>query len=404
MAFHYHLGTMAQAAGNIVQKCLHLKVGEKLVIVADQYTWRLLEPVYQKALPILGAKNIIVRYLEDFGPRDREKGVSLKPERVLALSGFKRLLKELEKTEAFIYAGVSLGRELVLRDRMRKAGTANNGRMLLLPNLNRDIMGMGFCADQELMQAYTDVLFELVNQAAWIELTTPAGTDVLAAFGLRWLKAGSILSPGEFANVGAEIYTCPVSIDGVWMTDGGMGDVFNVYGELKKTPLQFQLKSGMIVKAGCKNKELLRHFQAYADSDRHGNGRRIGEFALSTNPEIAELGLIGVNMQDEKALPHIAIGIPRADLAMAGIIPERFHWDSDVHVDCTARAATVTVHYRDKKTLVIFKDGHPTEDVFQKMRPAAAGLLKKRLQKIRCHRLKNDPLPLEKREQVIQFD
>lgn len=401
-SFVYHLGAVDQGAHNIVRQVLALKPGEKLVVITDRYAGPLMQPVCRAAESIVGRDHVARHFLEDLGPRDREAGLALNSRQVAAGPAFQRLLAEVQAAAAGIYAAVSLGDEMILRRSLVQAGVANQGRFLLLPNLTADIMGMGFCADQAAAQEYTEAMARLARRARAAEVTTPAGTRAWAWFGLDWVVAGSILAPGQWANVGAEIYTCPVAMDGTWVTDGGMGDIFNRYGTLAAQPLRLEIKSGVVVQAVSDRPGLAEEFRRYAASDRQGQGFRVGEFALATNPELTELGLIGVNMQDEKVLPHIATGDSRREWTMTGRIPEAYQWTSDVHVDLTVRDATVTLHLADGKTVVVLQDGQPTEAVFAEMQ-SRSGRLQERLQAIAEHRRRNDGLAPEKREKIVRF-
>jgi leucyl aminopeptidase (aminopeptidase T) len=245
-------------------------------------------------------------------------------------------------------------------------------------------------------------VLRLADAAEWAEVTSPAGTDVLVGLGLRQVAAGSILQAGEWANVGAEVYTCPTSVDGAWVADGGMGDVFTRYGLRQEAPLRLGIARGAVTAVACADAKLADHFRRYVASDPSGNGARIGEFALATSPELTDLGLVGINMQDEKALTHVACGDPRPELTMAGLIPDRFQWTSPVHVDLTARRTSVTLRGRNSRPVRILEDGRPTAAVFRAMRRHAARL-QRRLAQIRAHRQRNDRLPLAAREKLIRL-
>lgn len=400
----YRLGSVDQGAANIVREVLALKPGERVTLITDRTTSDLMKPLRACAEAVAGKGCVSDYRLEAFGVRDRKEGTGLDAEAVEGAAAFSDLLEALTQSDAGVFAAVSLGNELRLRDRIRQAGVKNGGRFLHLPNLTADIMCMACCADQAAVQAYTMAVHEVADRAAWAEITSPAGTDAWVALGLRWDVAGSKLGPGQWGNVGAEIYTCPVSMDGVWVTDGGMGDIFTPYGLLRDTPLVLRVKAGCVVAAECENAELARHFVDYAASDGLGNGLRVGEFALATNPELAELGLIGVNMQDEKALTHIATGVPRPDRTMHGIVPERFHWQSHVHVDCTCRDTTVTIHFRDASPMCVLERGRPTDTVIDRMPPDMAQRMRHRLAVIREHVSRNERLPSAQRARTVQFE
>lgn len=398
-----HLGTVGEGARNLVRKALRLAAGERFVVLSDRACEPLMRPVLEVARQRVGATKVSWHLLEDLGDRDPARGLGLDPTRAVASRRFATWLRDLRRAQAGVFAAVSLGEEFLLRRRIVEAAVANGGRFLLLPNLTEDILCMGFCVDLDAAQEYTRAVLRLARGAAWAEVTSPAGTDAWVRLGLRWVAAGSVLGRGEWANVGAEIYTCPISMDGVWVADGGMGDVFTRYGLLGKRPLRLELKGGRAVAAHSSHPGLARHFRRYADGDPLGNGWRVGEFALSTSPELTELGLVGVNMQDEKALTHIACGDPRPALTMEGIVPKRFEWGSSVHVDLTARTTTVTLHPDAGPPVRILEEGRPSEAVFAAMEKHG-DRLKRRLELIRAARARNDSLPPRDRAKLLRLD
>jgi len=402
-ASFYHLGTPEQGALNIVDRVLSLKKGDRMVIILDQNTAEFMAPVEELAAERLGRAGVRTWRLEEFGERNLCTQQGLEPEIVSQSTDFQNLLQELDRASVGLFAAASLGREVALRDRLRIHGCSNAGRFLHLPNMTRDILCMGFCADQDLVHALTTAMAELLRKARWARVTSRNGSDAWIALGYRWVLADSLLSPGNWANVGAEVFTCPVAVEGRWVADGGMGDVFSRYGLLAEQPLNFEIKGGIVTGCESTNSTLQEHYKTYASADPCGNGRRIGEFALPTNPELTAAGLIGVNMQDEKALVHLASGYPRADETMGNLVPEQFWWDSATHVDFSACNTTVTLYHDTGEPVEVMRDDFPADAVWNAMK-LNGSRLKERIDHIRNHVRLNEGLPLAKRQQRIHFD
>ncbi len=371
---HFRLGTVEEGAQNAVGKALGLKPGERIVIVSDQYTDDIGKAIESSAVGIVGPGRVTRAYLEDFG--DRGDAAALDPGSVMKSRDFRALLEDIEDSPAAVYMGRSMMGEVPIRGAIRKAGTCNGGRHLHLPNISEIIMCQGFCADQEAMQAYTGAMFEIAKKAKKAHVVSKNGTSAVVTFNgvYRWDKLGSILKAGEWGNVGAEIYACPESVDGMWHNDGGMGDVFTRYGLLTETPLMLRYENGRVVDATCDNEQLLK--ELYSAWNRHTNSKRAGEFGVPTNPEVSALGPIGINMQDEKAYVHVANGDPRPDRTGA-------NWDCPgFHVDHTTTGATLEFEMGDGSRMRVIEDDMPTKEMYDSMNPQMAELMQYRLGEI----------------------
>ena len=102
---------------------------------------------------------------------------------------------------------------------------------------------------------------------------------------------------------------------------------------MSATPLTIEIKDNRIAGLKCKNKELLKEFDAYCHTDENSN--RVGEFAIGTN--LACTHIIGHILQDEK-LPgiHIAFGDPYGQHTGAT-------WKSTTHIDVVATRFNIWV-------------------------------------------------------------
>ncbi len=146
---------------------------------------------------------------------------------------------------------------------------------------------------------------------------------------LNWVKTSGLITPAKWGNLpGGEIFTSPFNSNGRFVVDGVVGDYLcQKYGDIGATPLTIEIKDNRIAKLACKNKELLKEFDAYCHTDENSN--RVGEFAIGTN--LACTHIIGHILQDEK-LPgiHIAFGHPYSEHTGQT-------WKSTTHIDCVGR-------------------------------------------------------------------
>ena len=130
---HFRLGTVEEGARNAVGKVLGLKSNERIVIVSDLHTEDIGNAIAGAAEGMVGPNQVTRAYLEDFGERTGLHHV--KAEDVLQQGSFKALISDIESSPAAVYMGKSQPLEGPIRGAIRRAGNANNGRHLHLPDI-----------------------------------------------------------------------------------------------------------------------------------------------------------------------------------------------------------------------------------------------------------------------------
>lgn len=329
---------LEKASKQAVDNCLHVKKGEKAVVITDKETNHIATAIANR-LEHVGA---IVKFfmMEDFGERSVDGTNPLKfPEEIG---------KALATTDVSIYAAQGKKGELqTFRQPMLKAIEANKKlRHAHMININDEIVGGGMLADYAKIQEMTKKINDIVVKAKKIHVTTKKGTDLTAELNpnYKWAICDGNILPGTWTNLpDGEIFTTPKTVNGKAVIDGTLGDYMcEKFGPLEKNPVYVEIKDGRVTGVKCDNKEIEAEYNKYIKQEPNAN--RIGEFAIGTNIGLTKL--VGNLLQDEK-FPgvHFAVGHPYPEKTGAD-------WDADCHLDQIITNTTIEV---DGKT--IMKEG-----------------------------------------------
>ncbi len=334
------MNAIENGARQAVVNCVKVQAGERVVIITDSGTERLADAVLKQAEGV-GA-TVTKLSMEEFGlrPDDGSNPLPFPKAMADAMAGAQ---------VSFYIAGGKAGELQSFRVPMLKTVDEFGLRHAHMPNFIEKMMSTGMAADYDEIQKISAKVYEIVEQAREIRVTTAAGTDLLARFDpqYKWIISDGNIRAGHWSNLpDGEVFTAPVDANGTVVIDGCLGDFFNAkYGDLQKNPLSYVLKGGRAVvdSVRCDHSELKEEFERYTFTTDE-NSNRLGEFAIGTNIGLEEL--IGNLLQDEK-FPgiHLALGSPYPDKTGA-------KWDSKAHNDGIMRNPTIVV---DGQT--IMKDG-----------------------------------------------
>jgi aminopeptidase len=192
-------------------------------------------------------------------------------------------------------------------------------------------------ADYRLVDQLSQSLCERMPRANSLRVSTAGGTSLTATFDpkLTWVKTSGLINRRYWSNLPAgEVFTTPLSVDGVFVCDGTAGDYFGPkYGDLRASPLTLEIAGGRLKSAHSDRKDLEQEFWQYCHTDEYSD--RVGELAFGTN--IALEDMIGVLLQDEK-IPgvHLAFGDPYGSQTGAP-------WKSRTHIDVLTRGCDVWI-------------------------------------------------------------
>jgi leucyl aminopeptidase (aminopeptidase T) len=300
-------------------ECMHIKPRDRVVIVTDYKSKKISDAIAEQSRKIAPTE---IFYLDNYGKRP--------------LLSLPREIKDAaaESTAIFYTANQYKGEKHNLRKPLIKL--IENNKLLReahMPGITEQLMKEGMNVNYKKMQRFARKIYSIVRKAKEIRVITKAGSDFTASFdkNIKWLVADGNIKRGWSNLPDGEIFTCAKSLHGKIVADGSLGDYFQKYKVIEKTPIYIEIKNSRIASLKCKNKKLEREFLRYIRQDK--NADRIGEFALGINTALKHL--TGNLLQDEK-FPgiHVAIGhgYPKETCSK---------WDSKAHCDLVLQHCTV---------------------------------------------------------------
>jgi aminopeptidase len=313
---------LAPGAHNAVEVCLAIQPGERVALIADRASSAVAASI-AAVLDEVGALCEPV-LIEDVVSRP----MTVAPPAVLAA---------LEKADAGILCVQPEQGELGARMAIVSVVERRAIRYAHMVGVTPQIMQQGMRADYRLVDALSQSLCERMPHATMLRVQTAAGTRLSATFDpqLHWVKTSGLINRRYWSNLPAgEVFTTPLSVDGVFVCDGTAGDYFGPkYGDLRATPLTLEIAGGRLTAAHSERKDLEQEFWQYCHTDEFSD--RVGELAFGTN--IALEDMIGVLLQDEK-IPgvHLAFGDPYGSQTGAP-------WKSRTHIDVLTRGCDVWI-------------------------------------------------------------
>jgi aminopeptidase len=309
-------------ARNAVNVCLGIQPGERVALIADRASGEVAASI-AAALDAAGAayEGIVI---EDVATRPM-------------LSAPPAVIDALERADAGILCVQPEQGELGARMAIVATVERRAIRYAHMVGVTPQIMMQGMRADYRLVDELSQRLCERMPHASRLHVETAGGTDLTATFdpALTWVKTSGLINRRYWSNLPAgEVFTTPLSVDGVFVCDGTAGDYFGLkYGDLRTSPLTLEIAGGRLQSAQSDRKDLEQEFWAYCHTDEYSD--RVGELAFGTN--IALEDMIGVLLQDEK-IPgvHLAFGDPYGSQTGAP-------WKSRTHIDVLTRGCDVWI-------------------------------------------------------------
>lgn len=322
-----------EGARNAVRVCMNVQAQDRVFVLSDDVTLSIGRALADEVAATGAAMEL--HRLEEYAPRP----ITAVPE---------GLIPEVEAFAPTVtfYAASSQKGEVAFRMELgmhlRQVLKVRHAHM---PSIEPRLMREGMRADYRQVHALTMQVYERVQQAKVIRVTSPRGTDLTARLDheLKWIPChGLYHEPGDWGNLPeGEVFTCPATAEGFIVADV-LGDYFSPkYGVLEH-PVTFHVVDGWVERVECADEAIEAEVWAYLNSDE--NGGRVGEFAIGTNTAVTEL--TGNLLQDEK--------IPGVHVAFGNPYPQRTgaDWSAGVHVDVIPTRCTIEVDGE-----VIMEDG-----------------------------------------------
>ncbi|QWU16513.1 Leucyl aminopeptidase (aminopeptidase T) [Paenibacillus sophorae] len=272
---------IAAASRKMLADCLGLRVGESLLVVADDGKQMLGEAV-RAAGTSLGAEAVLMVMSE------RTKSGEEPP---------KAVASAMEATDAV----VCITEYSLTHTAARKRAAAAGARVATMPGVTEDMFLNGaITADYLKVKALTDTLTAKLSESRSVRIEKAGHSLSFSIEGRNGVPStGLYLLPGESGNLpSGEAYIAPVegTAAGSLLADGSVAG----YGPLA-SPLLLTVEQGRLTAAEGDGADALLSMLG------EGDGRLLGEFGIGTNDKAR---ITGVVLEDEKVYGtiHIAFG------------------------------------------------------------------------------------------------
>jgi leucyl aminopeptidase (aminopeptidase T) len=280
----------------VIHRCLDVKAGEDVVVIADQGTRRIGEALRDEAA---GTRADAVLALMD--PREMDGN---EPPRPVAAA--------LGASDVFIAPTT----RSLSHTTARKRATEGGARGATMPGVTEEMLARVMAVDFDLMAARSRAVAALLDRSDEARITCPRGSDLdLDLTGRRGIADdGDLTAPGAFGNLPmGEGFIAPVSGEGLLVASsiGPLG--------ISDEPAVLTVRDGHVVSAeGGLGPEWLKLLEAHGE-----RGRNLAELGVGTNDRAQLTGLV---LEDEKILGtvHVAFG---ASAGIGGTVAVPIHLD-----------------------------------------------------------------------------
>ncbi len=306
--------SLREGADTIVDQCLKVSSGERVVLVNDgndpELIEALKEAIEQKA------------QLEYHDYEEPENSGTEPPEYIA---------DALMEADVFLAPTI---KSISHTEAVQKA-VENGARGATLPGINREIWNTSLQADYYRVREICEKIYKELEDGQRITIQTPSGTDL--EFTVEkdsfMMDTGIIHNPGDFGNLPAG------------ETHGGVkgcgGTLVIDHFPWAPPGTEVEIEDSHVVEVRDVNPEPSRLAN---EIERRQCVRNIAEFGFGANPEAT---LVGNTLQDEKVFGtvHIAFG-DNAHYFPSG---HPRHTKCDIHWDSVCESPTV--HFGEKKML-----------------------------------------------------
>jgi leucyl aminopeptidase (aminopeptidase T) len=293
------MAELKPAVRTILDRCLAVRTGEEVVVIADPATQTIGEAIADGA-KTLGTESVLLVMTER-----REHGNE--PPRTVAAA--------LEAADVFIAPTT----KSLSHTRARKAATEAGARGATMPGVTEDMLARVMAVDFDRMARRSRAVAALLSEASEAHVTCPRGSDLRLDLTGREGTAddGGLTFPGAFGNLPCgEGFVSPLDGEGtvVVSSRAGLG--------ISDEPATLEIAAGVIRNAhGGLGPTFLERLAAHGDA-----GRNLAELGVGTNDRAT---LTGSMLEDEKMLGtvHVAFG---ASAGIGGTVSVPIHLDAVV--------------------------------------------------------------------------
>ena len=320
----------AIAAAMLVKTALHLREGDRFVIICDAESNGLADVVRIEA-ESLGIQVTFARL-------DQLRSVSTnhsgeRPHKVLP----DLVRRAMLAAQGSLFMASAPHQELSMREQLQHIVGACKVRHAHMPGITARAFAAGMKTDCANLETWGRAVERKVELARTLEATSPAGTDLHLAFAAsnRWTPHLGAIAPGNLSILPAgALFAQPESADGVFVANASLSEFFGAReGLLTAKPVTFHIEGGRVVRveapAAAELQRDLESMMAVAP-----NSNRVGLAMLGVNAELTATGDAAVD-ENVPGL-HLVIG------DMAGRI-RTSAWSARTSFVACATGATVDV-------------------------------------------------------------
>ncbi|MBI5483253.1 MAG: peptidase [Deltaproteobacteria bacterium] len=213
---------------------------------------------------------------------------------------------------------IALSNNSTSHTRYRALACAAGCRFASLPHFDPDMFHTSMKVDWNALAVRTAELVKVINQAAWIRVTSPNGTDMMICKEGRRAEGddGLLTAPGSFGNLPAgEAYLAPLE-------GKSHGVMFLEWGPTRKLdePLRLTVENGVVARIDGSDSHRLKLEGKFVEN---ANCRNIAELGIGTNDKASRPDNV---LEAEKILGtiHIALG---DNTGFGGTVSAPFHED-----------------------------------------------------------------------------
>lgn len=309
MVYHKQMN-LANAASRMVNECLGVKKGEKVLVITDKNKRVLANAILLEAKKVTDSKLIEIE-------------VSV----VSGTEPSKEIAEEMKKYDVII---IPTTKSLTHTNAV-KIACEKGARVVTMPDVTEEIMERTIDIDYKANALKTNKLKDILDKGKEVKIITEAGTHLTLSIEGREAESGTgmLSKKGSMGNLPAgEAYIAPLegTTNGTLVLDASMVGI----GKLKNKII-IKIKKGFAVEfEGSKEAETLRKI---LEDVKDKNAFNIAELGIGTNPKATITGNV---LEDEKVkgTAHIAFG---KNSSFGGKI------DVPIHVDGVFRNPTIFV-------------------------------------------------------------
>ena len=273
---------VAHAATMLVTTALHLREGDRFVVICDEDS-SALGTVVVRAAEAHGVQVTLARLDQLQSVSTNHSGE--RPHKVLPDVVRRAMLA----AQASVFLATSPQKELSMREQLSHIVGACKVRHAHMPAISQRAFADGMKIDYARLETWGRAMERRLELAKLLDAESAAGTKLRVTFGEsnRWTPHLGHISPGHLSTLPAgALYAQPDSVDGVFVANASVSDFFGAReGLLLEKPVTLHIEGGRVRKVEApRAPELERDIQGMIDVAPNSN--RVGLAMMGVNASL----------------------------------------------------------------------------------------------------------------------